>query len=273
MYRIASVNDLSGLGNCSLMASIPIMSAMGVQVSPLPTAILSAQTGFKNFSFFDFTPEMEEYINNWQKINVKFHGIATGFLGSEDQIDIVRRFCEEHRESLIVVDPVMGSNGVICKTYTEAMCYKMKELIKLAQVVTPNITESSIITGSHMHYSGDDILKFYKEEAEKISEIGPEHVIITGIIKEGNILNLAFNRKEKEFYLSSVPYNEKSYSGTGDIFTSIVSVAMVKGKGLEESVKTATSFIYKVVEYTESFSDHGNEGIKFQPFLGELCGL
>ncbi|MBM6861294.1 bifunctional hydroxymethylpyrimidine kinase/phosphomethylpyrimidine kinase, partial [Clostridium saudiense] len=144
--KVAAVHDLAGIGRCSLTAAIPILSVLGVQACPLPTAILSCQTDYPRFHFFDFTDEMKPYIDTWNSMELKFDGIYSGFLGSEEQINIVIDLIEKHNDALIVVDPVMGDNGEKYKTYTVEMCDRVRELVRHADVVTPNLTECCILT-------------------------------------------------------------------------------------------------------------------------------
>ena len=144
--KVATINDLSGIGRCSLTAALPILSTLGVQCCPFPTAILSSQTEFDKFSFLDITNEMNNYKNVWKELNINFDCIYSGFLGSEKQIDIVLDFVLDNKDSLIVIDPVMGDNGILYDTFTENMCNKMKELVSIASIVTPNLTEACILT-------------------------------------------------------------------------------------------------------------------------------
>jgi pyridoxine kinase len=142
--KIAVVNDISGIGRCSVAVALPIISAMKIQCCPLPTAILSAHTGFSSFFFDDYTPHMRDYMNSWKELNLQFDGICTGFLGSKEQIDVVVEFLENFKtkNTIVMVDPVMGDYGQLYSTYTQEMCDEMKKLIKYADVMTPNLTEA-----------------------------------------------------------------------------------------------------------------------------------
>ena len=142
--KIAIVNDMTGFGRCSIAAQLPIISAMKIQCCPLPTAILSAHTGFPSFFFDDYTSKMKDYMNNWKELNINFDGIATGFLGSKEQIDVVVEFMEKFKDNttIVVVDPVMGDYGELYATYTKEMCNEMKKLLKYADIITPNLTEA-----------------------------------------------------------------------------------------------------------------------------------
>lgn len=266
--KVATINDLSGVGRCSLTAAIPVLSTLGVQCCPYPTAVLSCHTGFKEFTFLDTTDEMLKYRKSWDNLNIDFECIYSGFLGSEKQIDIVLDFIKEREEALIVIDPVMGDNGKVYSTFTKEMCNKMKKLVSIADIVTPNLTEACILTEEEYSENSNDekILNI----AKKISSMGPERVIITGIIRGNKVVNFAYDNVEKSFFKVESDFNNKSYSGTGDIFTSIVIGLILNGHSLNYSVEKATEFIYKTIEYTSKFNTDTREGIMFELFLKEL---
>lgn len=267
--KVAVVNDMSGIGRCSLAVSLPIISSLGVQGCPFPTALLSNHTGYPYFSFYDFTKEMKEYKAAWSKLNIKFNGIYTGFLGSEEQIDIVEDFIKEQKPSLIIVDPVMGDNGKIYQTYTKEMCMKMRILVAHCHIVTPNTTESCILTDK-LNTKDIKNLEFYKGVAREIAESGPKVVVITGILEDMKIINLTYNKNNDEFHVIGCPYNNKSFSGTGDIFTSILCGMIINGESIKVSVEKATNFIFKCVEYTVSQGGNSNDGVMFERFLKEI---
>lgn len=271
LKKVAAINDLSGIGRCSLTVAIPILSALKVQCCPFPTAILSSQTNYPEFSFLDLTNEMDNYKNTWKKLNVDFDCIYSGFLGSIEQIDIVSNFINDINASLVVVDPVMGDNGNLYPTFTNDMCNKIKELVKHSSLTTPNLTEACILTDRdyNLNYTRSDIVNIAKE----ISNLGPKSVVITGIIEDDNILNLAYDSTIDEAYFTSVKYNNHSYSGTGDIFTSIICGLLTNGYDLIFSVKTATNFIYKTINYTSKFNTDKNDGVMFENFLADLVSL
>lgn len=267
--KVATINDLSGIGRCSLTAAIPVLAALGVQCCPFPTAVLSSQTEFDKYTFLDITDEMIRYKETWNELGIKFDCIYSGFLGSEKQIDIVLDFAEEKENSLIVVDPVMGDNGLLYDTFTEEMCKKMKRLVSIANIVTPNLTEACILTGEVYHKYGtsnEQVMKI----ARGIASMGPEKVIITGIIRENKIYNYAYDRNEDKFFVVESEFNHESYSGTGDIFTSIIIGLLLNGHDLNYSIKNATNFIYNAINFTSKFNSNPKEGIMFELFLKEL---
>ncbi|MEG2857909.1 MAG: bifunctional hydroxymethylpyrimidine kinase/phosphomethylpyrimidine kinase, partial [Clostridia bacterium] len=147
--KCAVINDLSGFGRCSLTVTRPILSAMGIQTCPLPTAILSNHTGYDNFYFADFTQHMREYYSKWDELNLSFDAIYTGFLGNAQQIEIILDFIDKFKseKTLLFVDPVMGDNGDIYATYDKNLCSEMRRLVARADIITPNLTEACILAG------------------------------------------------------------------------------------------------------------------------------
>lgn len=267
--KVATINDLSGIGRCSLTAAIPVLSALRVQCCPYPTAVLSAQTGFDKYTFLDMTDEMIKYKKNWNELGVEFDCIYSGFLGSENQVDIVLDFVKEREKTLIVVDPVLGDHGAIFDIFTEEMCRKMAKLVSIANIVTPNLTEACILTGEvyDKNFTSNERVV---EIAKKISKMGPEKVIITGVIREDKIYNYAYDKNEDKYFVVSADFNNQSYNGTGDIFTSIIIGLILNGHDLNYSIKSATEFIYNTIDFTSKFNTNPKEGIMFELFLKEL---
>ena len=269
LIKIAAINDMSGSSRCSLTVAIPILSAFGVQCCALPTAILSNHTGYDNYFFDDYTDKMEKFIDSWKENECNFDCIYTGFLGSARQIDIAEKFFDtfKDKETKVIVDTVMGDDGKMYSTYTKDMCDKMKRLIRYADVVTPNVTEASILSG--VEYTGEDIsLETARKMAEIISSHGTENVIITGIKRDGNAINYIYT-KEGEFEYSS-PMVPVYYSGTGDVFSSIICGFLAKGKPVYDGVKFATEFICKAAKYSYEHNVTYLEGICFEKFLGGI---
>lgn len=267
--KVAAIHDLSGFGRCSLTAAIPILSVLGVQPCPFPTALLSCQTGYDKFSFLDLTDEMNNFKKSWDELGFQFDGVYSGFLGSEEQIDIVYNFIIERKPSFVLIDPVMGDNGEIYKTYNENMCKKMVELVKCADVVTPNLTEACILT--ERKFSGKEFnYETLIDIAKEISTLGPSKVIITGIIKDELVYNFAYDKVRNESFISSSKFNGKSYSGTGDIFASIICGMLIQGHELKCCVDKATKFIQDTIKFTANFDVDSKNGILLEPMLKHL---
>ena len=189
--KIAMINDLSGYGRCSLTVAIPIISAMKVQCCPIPTSILSNHTGFPVYFFDDYTGRMPGYIEKWKELDLSFDGIVSGFLGSEDQIGIVMDMIRDfgHEDTKIIIDPIMGDHGETYATYTQVMCRRMKALVSMGSIVTPNLTEACILTDRPYRKKGWT-REGLKEMARDIQAMGPESVVITGVNQGGYLVNV-----------------------------------------------------------------------------------
>lgn len=267
--KIAAIHDISGIGRSSLTVALPIISTLGVQCCPFPTAILSCQTNYPEFSFFDLTKEMLSYKNVWDNMNIEFDCIYSGFLGSEAQIDIVIDFFKKNKKALIFIDPVMGDNGVLYGTYTENLCVRIKSLVRYADVVTPNITESFILTDRI--YTDENLnLEFIESLAKEISNLGPSKVVITGIVIDDEIYNLAYEKENDEVFIVKRKYMKKYFCGTGDIFASIVCGMLTRGFDFKFAIEKASDFVHNAINYTSQFNTDPNEGVMFELFLKEL---
>jgi len=270
--KVAAIHDLSGFGRCSLTAVMPVLSVMGLHCCPLPTAVLSNQTGYGDFSYLDFSSHMPDFISHWEKLGLEFDTIYSGFLGGEAQIGIVIDFIERFKRpgTLVAVDPVMGDNGKIYPTISDSMCSCMRQLIKYADIVFPNITEALLLTGSTLPLDNID-KKSIAKIAREISQSGPQRVVITGAVQGENVTNYVYDFINNQSFEISAGYNNKSYSGTGDIFASIVCGSLTLGRDLKSAVAAAAAFIEKAVSYTEGLGGDTMEGIIFEPFLKELA--
>ena len=272
MKRAAVINDLSGISRCSLTVAISVLSTLEVEVCPLPTAILSNQTEYDDFTFLDFTPHMSPFIENWKKIGYNFDAIYSGFLGSKQQIDIVIEFAKYFKEekTIFVVDPVMGDGGELYSIYDYEYVKHMRKLIKYADVITPNLTEFSFLTGYNMEW-GLDISKIKDYAYNLVEDSSCKKIIITGIKKEDNkIVNLSLDIETDDVFIKEVDYSGKSYSGTGDLFASIVTGYLVNGYKLEDAAEIASDFISKVARHTHNYDRDTREGIMYELYLKEL---
>lgn len=268
--KIAMINDLSGYGRCSLTVAIPILSAMKVQCCPIPTSILSNHTGFPVYFFDDYTEKMGEFIHKWKELGLTFDGIVSGFLGSEAQIeivmDVIRQFGQE--DTKVIIDPIMGDHGETYATYTPAMCSRMKELVCLGDIVTPNLTEACILTGREYRDEG-----WHRTEllamAEEIREMGPSGVIITGV-KEGAYLTNVIAERGKEGAFCRSMRVGRERPGTGDVFSAIVAAEAVKGASLTDAAKKAARFVKRCILKSEELNVPVQNGVCFEEVLSEL---
>lgn len=267
--KIALINDITGFGRCSVAVELPIISALKVQCCFVPTAILSNHTGFESFYFDDYTPNMQVYIDEWKKLGLSFNGIASGFLGSAEQIHIVKTFIEEFADegTNVIVDPVMGDYGKIYSTYTEEMCSLMKELAGLADILTPNLTEACILTDTPYHNEWHE--RELKELSCRLMDIGPEKIVITGIQQGTYIANYCCEKGKDSFYVKTMKVGTQR-SGTGDIFASIIAADAVNGVEFKDSVKKASSFIKKCILKSIELDIPLTDGVCFEEVLHTL---
>ena len=273
MKKAAVINDLSGIGRCSLTVALTLLNTLEVQACPLPTAILSNQTGFDSFSFVDFTPYMRQFFEQWKVIGYSFDSIYSGFLGSKEQISIVLEFIKLFKEeqTLVLIDPVMGDNGELYTIYDEDYPVYMKKLVAQADVITPNMTEFSLLTGYNLAWGIDK--ERIKKYARELALNGPKQIVITGVWDKSNpesLTNIGLDFTTETYFTEEVSYNGKSYSGTGDIFASVLCGYLTQGYSLQQAVTIASIFISKAITYTSDFDISTKEGIMYERFLKEL---
>lgn len=271
--KIACINDISGIGKCSLTVALPIISALKCQCCPLPTSVLSSQTGYPEYTFVDLTDSMKKYIETWNSLGKNFDTIYSGFLGSLEQIKSVEYLIKLNPNSFVIVDPILGDLGEIFPIFSQEDVEEMKKLVRMANMITPNLTEANLLLGKKADekYTSDDSLY---EICRELSKLGPETVIITGYIEGDTIYNVCYNSTNEEFFKVGNFYNKQSFSGTGDIFTSIVSGLITRDFELKKAVTVATDFIKKAVEYTSKLDSFDrNDGIMFELFLSDLTSI
>ena len=276
--KIAVINDLSGFGKCSLTSAIPVISVMGVQPCPLPTAVLSAQTGYPSYYLDDYTDKMEYIRSEWEKLGAHFDGIYTGFVASEAQIDRIFDFLDTFRkeDTFLLVDPVMGDDGVKYDMFTDGLLEKMKALACQADVVTPNLTELCLLTEADYEtvcgLPGELKIEVLHQMADSLLQKGAKHILVTGIHLvengEAKIGNLIIDQEQCE--LIAFPYIGGSYSGTGDLFASIIAGGVVRGDSLRDLCMLAGRFVEAAMR--DSAVDQVEEvaGTEFEQHLGML---
>ena len=268
--KIAVINDISGFGRCSLTVALPVISAMKVQCCPVLTSIFSNHTGYPEYFFDDYTAKMPEYIEKWKRLGLEFEGICSGFLGSKEQIDIVRDFIRDFRteRTTVIVDPIMGDHGVPYATYTEDMCREMKRLVEYADILTPNLTEACILTDTPYH-DGRWTMKDLVSMAEKINDEGPDKIVITGIRQGDFVANLVYEAgKEPRILRSHLVGTERA--GTGDVFSSVIAADAVNGVPFDRSVKKAGDFVKRCILRSEELGIPRQDGVCFEELLMTL---
>ena len=270
---VAAIHDMSGFGRCSLTVAIPILSAMGVQCCPLPTAFLSTHTGgFEGFTFLDMTDEMPKAARHWKSLGLHFSAVYSGFLGSARQITIVADIIRDFRgDGVVVVDPVMGDGGAVYRTYTPEMCAGMTHLAEQADVITPNLTEAALLLG--IPYE-----KLPTGEAgccaiaEQLSLEGRRSVVLTGAsVEKGSTGAMCFDASTGRTEAIQTRRVDREFHGTGDVFSSVLTGALVQGKSLTEAARAAVEFVRVCAERTAAINLPMREGVDFEPLLGLLA--
>jgi pyridoxine kinase len=263
MKKIAVINDISGFGKCSLSAALPIISAHGVQCCPLPTGVYSNQTDFDTFYSLSLTEHIKAISESWKRLDISFDGILTGFIASPEQGRLLCDFIDTFKteDTVVLVDPVMGDGGRLYSGYGEDSIKAVKALADKADIITPNVTELSFLTGKACG-SMDEIEKQCRSFTDKT-------VIVTGIEEDGMLSNAVYSGGE--FKTVSVKKTGGSFSGTGDIFSAFVLSEIISGKSVFEAVKSAADFIERAICETlkeEPEQPYHPHGIAFEKLLG-----
>lgn len=271
--RIAAVHDLCGYGKCSLGVAIPVLSAAGCDVCPVPTSLFSAHTKFPVFHMHDTTDMLTPYLDAWVAEGIKLDAIYSGFLGAAEQVGAIMRLYREHPQALRVVDPVMGDGGKQYPTYTDELCAAMGELVDGADILTPNLTEASILTG--IPYQGQDVDETYVHTImDALVSQGAKCVVLKGIVHEGESIirnyvagtDLSFEEISGEL----LPF---MLHGTGDLFASTLLAAIMAGKSLYDAVAFASSFVCDAMRVTCKQPDYEVRGVSFESLLGDVASL
>ena len=274
--RVAAVHDISGFGRCSLTVVLPVLAAMGAECCPMPTAFLSAHTAFPKSDqavFLDMTDQMARTGRHWKELGVEFDAIYSGFLGSEAQIGLLGEFIRDFRreDTLVMVDPVMGDWGKPYRTYTPDLCRRMGELTEHADVITPNLTEAAILLGEEYDPApGQEKVGAW---LERLSRKGRRSVVLTGVRPgAGRVGAGCFDRETGEISFPSAPLEPGAYSGTGDLFASVLLGALLRGEGLRAAAERAVDFTRRCVADTAACGGSEVEGVRFERLLRELMG-
>lgn len=273
--RIAAVHDICGYGRCSLTVAIPILSTMGFEVSPLPTAVLSTHTMFPGFTILDLTDELPKIIRHWKDLNLAFDAIYTGFLGSTRQAGIVRELFQDFAgpDVLVVVDPVMADHGKLYATMSPEMVSEMKSLSARAQVITPNLTEAAFMLGRE---TPDNITEDEaKDWLKALVDLGPEMAVITSApvaSRPGKSTVVAYDRVDRRFWLTERIHVPTNYHGTGDIFASVLTGSLLQGDSLPVAMDRSAQFVATVIRTTFGYREEelGHHEVLLERALGTL---
>lgn len=269
--RVAAVHDLSGAGRCSLSVIMPSLSVMGIQVIAVPTAVLSSHTsGFGDVVLKDMTEYIPQAVRHYKAAEVDFDCIYSGFLASSRQVDCCLDFFSEYPNALKIVDPVMGDNGKRYKTYTDDLCTRMAELVSAADIITPNLTEASILLGIDYPVSRLTLSEI-KSMLVKLSGKGPNTVVITSVTTaDGKNCNVGYDRNNNAFWRVEYERIPKHYPGTGDLFASVLTGGIMQGDSLPIAMSRATSFLEYAIKTTYGYGTNQREGVMLEKCLPML---
>ena len=274
--RVAAVHDLCGYGKCSLGVAIPVVSAGGCDVCPVPTGLFSSHTAFPGWYMHDTTSILSDYLAAWQGIGVEIDAVYSGFLGAPEQVEIIRNLYERYPKALRVVDPVMADHGKVYPTYTPELCQAMADLACDADILTPNLTEAAIILGEPIgeEWGGVNISD---EEAKRIIDAllakGAKNVVLKGIQRGDGIIRNFVAGQDCELFEAKNEYLPFMLHGTGDLYCSGLLAAIMAGKGLQEAVEFAGSLTHDAMIVSSKQPDFKNRGVSFEPLLGKICDL
>ena len=281
--RIAAIHDLSCFGRCALTVIMPTLSVMGYQVVPIPTALLSTHTGgFTNLHFRDLTADMEATSEHFEKLGIGFRAIYTGFLGSAEQIctvsEIITKFGdlpdESGKKPLILVDPVMGDDGVLYSTYTPELMRGMRELCRHAQLLTPTLTEACFLTNTPyrdtLTMQADEAIDFAHTLLQKLTSVTSGRIVITGVsLADGRLANVGLDEGGKEFTVMH-PHEVQHYPGTGDLFASVLLGKLLASHPFPDAVTEAAKFTGSVMHDSATIDTPTRDGVALEYHLGKL---
>lgn len=271
MKRAVTIQDISCIGKCSLTVALPIISAMGIETAVIPTAVLSTHTMFKNFTFRDLSQDIPLIQKHWKNEKIDFDSIYTGYLGSIEQIEMLKEFFKEFKteKNFIFIDPVMGDNGKLYTGFNQEFALQMKELCKMADIIVPNLTEASYMLQKEYkeYYTEQEI----KELLLELASLGPKQVILTGISFKNNELGvMSYNKETNEFFTYFREKIPVKYHGTGDIFASTLVGAILNENTVEKSLEIAVDYVWETIDETYKKKKEDAYGVEFEskiPYL------
>ncbi len=276
--KVAAIHDLSCFGRCALTVVIPTLSALGAQVIPMPTALLSTHTGgFTDLHFRDLSGDMDEIAAHFDRLSLELDAVYSGFLGSEGQIEKVERFIDRFggEGKPILIDPVMGDDGELYSTYTPALAEGMKRLCHKADILTPNHTEACILTGipyeSTADMSTDEVIALGKRLLTALGAYGAKRVVITGLPCGDDLL--IFGTSEEGGFCHREPLLHVGYPGTGDLFASALLGLLLDGNAFEAAVQGAAELTTIAIEKTLAAGTPVRDGVLLESCMYEMFAL
>ncbi|MBQ7010310.1 MAG: pyridoxamine kinase [Clostridia bacterium] len=283
--RVAAIHDLSAFGRCALTVVIPTLSAMGVQVIPLPTALMSTHTGgFTDIYAMDLTESMQKMYSHWEQLGVTFDAIYSGFVLGSEQCDIIadfrRRFATG--DCIVLTDPVFGDDGELYSTCTPEIAGKMRTLCAGSHIITPNLTEACALCGVPFEdtakMAAKELEEFISSLLYRLADLGVDRVAITGIpVTKGEkptvttaAIDLSTSSLDRAPFYVSLPRLDARYHGTGELFASVLLGRLLNGYAFSATVSAASAFVRDVIDYSTKYDTPIREGIALEPCLGKL---
>lgn len=276
MKRILTIQDISCVGKCSLTVALPIISAMGVETSILPTAVLSTHTMFQNFTCKDLTDQITPITNHWKNEKIEFAALYTGYLGSFEQIDLMKKLFDDFKaeDNIAFVDPAMADNGKLYPAFDEAFAKHMATLCGKADIIVPNITEACFMTGTEYKETYDEA--YVKDLLQKLTALGAKISVLTGVgFQEGKTGVMGYDREKEEYYYYAHDKLPVSYHGTGDIFSSTCIGAMANGMDWKDAMQVAADYTAECIRVTLEDPSEPWYGVNFEqaiPYLLKRMG-
>lgn len=270
---VLSIQDMSSIGRCSLTVAMPLLSAFGSQAVPFPTALLCNHLEYPNYEMVDFSEHLRPFMDCWKKNGITFDAIQSGFLASPEQIHIVIEAIERFgKDKPIIVDPAMADDGKLYAVYNDTMVQEMRKLIAHADIIKPNYTEASFLLGHKYEPETVDEAKI-RQLCKELHELGPRHVIMSGVPHPTEAIVAVYDGETDELQLVSTNLVPVKAHGTGDIFTAVLTGALMQGYDTLKSAEIAANFTTDAVKYTHETIDSMRDGLLFERLLGRLTAL
>lgn len=271
MKRIVTVQDISCLGKCSLTVALPIISAMGIETSIIPTAVLSTHTLWEHYVCDDLTDNIPLVAEHWKNEGFGFDAIYTGYLASSNQIDVVSKLFDEFKteNNFIFVDPAMADNGEMYRNFDKSFADKMRVLCAKADIIVPNMTEACLLTDTKYKNEYDD--KYISDLLKKLTDLGASKAIITGAHYDGKYGIMSYDSVNDEYSFYAHQKINHIFYGTGDVFSSACVGALTQGYSLAEAVEIAGEFVFASISATMKDKDARLYGVNFEQALPLLA--
>jgi len=268
--RILTIQDISCFGKCSLTVALPIISAMGIECTVIPTAVLSAHTGcFEDYTFRDLTGDIEGVARHWRAHNIALDGIYTGYLGSPEQAEIVCGVIDSFRPTFVFVDPAMADNGALYAGFDGRIVSEMRKLCGVADVIVPNLTEAALLLGEEYTPSRYEDMSVIRDILIRLTKLGAKTAALTGVCIGGGQGCVSYCAETGEFTEYFAEHLPVKTHGTGDVFSSAMFASLVSERPLHESMKTAVEFTTACIRATMGDSSHWY-GVRFEECLPML---